>query len=260
MMHGKHYLAAKLLDKRIEVAVAGVGGNGGHVLQCLARLDIAMRELGHPHGLHVCAYDPDTVSQANIGRQLFLPSDVGEYKALVGVERINLAFGFDWIGYPERYQGQRECDLLISCVDTRAARAEFHQLCATRRGPKHYWLDMGNEDTFGNCVLGEVAQTRKPQALRLPLVTELFPELLDKRRPEINTHSCSLRISLQSQGLFINDITARVAMQLLYRLLSEGHLTAHGALINLETMRVAPIAVDPRAWARFGWREGGIGA
>ena len=37
--------------------------------------------IGHP-GLHVTVFDPDTVSQANIGRQLFSETELGLNKAV----------------------------------------------------------------------------------------------------------------------------------------------------------------------------------
>ena len=255
----RHYIPSDLITRQVRIVVAGVGGNGAQMLGCLARLDIALRELGHPEGLLVAAFDPDTVSEANIGRQTWFPSDLGEYKAIVAIERINLAYGLNWQAYPTRYvpaeQYNNRCDILISCVDTRAARAQFHYSIMNEQGPRNYWLDLGNLESIAQVVLGQVPASHKPtdKTPRLPLVTELFPELLDKKNKEVNVHSCSLRISLQNQGLFINDVVARFAMQLLYRLFSKGHLTHHGAFINLESMRVNPLLVDPSAWKRFGY-------
>eukprot|EP01031_Cornospumella_fuschlensis_P020928 gene20928-25647_t len=42
----------------------------------MAKSSRAMRALGHPCGLHVRAFDPDTVSEANVGRQLYSRADV----------------------------------------------------------------------------------------------------------------------------------------------------------------------------------------
>jgi PRTRC genetic system ThiF family protein len=257
-----HFLHEDLVSGRVRVALAGVGGNGAQMLHCLVRLDRAMRELGHPAGLFVSAFDPDTISEANIGRQIWFPSDIGENKAIVAVERINMAYGLDWMAIPTRYDANlnrdwSHCDILISCVDTRSARAQFHRFIGQEQGPAHYWLDLGNEEHVGNCVLGEIPSKRRDQKTtqRLPMVTELFPALLDKHKPESNTPSCSLRISLQSQGLFINDVTVRFAAQMLYRLFTTGQIQYHGALINLESMRVNPIPVDPIVWQRFGFGD-----
>ena len=75
----EHLIYPELLDNHL----VGVGGNDAQMAACPARLDIAMRALGHPHGLHVTAFDADRVSEANVGRQLYSAADIGRHKALV---------------------------------------------------------------------------------------------------------------------------------------------------------------------------------
>jgi len=259
-----HWLHPELVQRRVRIAVAGVGGNGAQVLSALARLDLALRALGHK-GVYVTAFDADAVSEANIGRQVWSPSDIGINKAIVAVRRINLFYGFDWMAVPAQYDPKLvsheciDCDMLISCVDTKASRRYFHQLIVKRQGPRHYWLDLGNEESTGQVVLGEIRFDNKRGVVspRLPVVTELFPELLNKDAKENNTHSCSLRISLQSQGLYINDFVSRCAMQLLYRLFSRGMTVYHGVMINIDSMRTNPIPINPAVWERYGCRQDG---
>jgi hypothetical protein len=62
-------------------------------------------------------------------------------------------------------------------------------------------------------------------------------------------------MSLASQGLFVNDVAVRFAAQLLYELFSQGRVAAHGVVVNLASKRSGPIEVDPRTWARFGFRH-----
>jgi PRTRC genetic system ThiF family protein len=255
MESGKHHsINGELLERQVSVAVAGVGGNGAQVIGLLARLNLAILALGHPFGIRVAAYDPDTVSEANVGRQLWSPSDIGENKAIVAVERCNLFYRLGWDGVPWRYDGQA-CDILVSCVDTRKARRGFAEQIERGSGPKYYWLDMGNEESIGQCCLGEVPRDYAGRGTgdpRLPLPTELFAALRSGA-PETNTHSCSLRISLQSQGLFINDFVARSSMQVLYKLFTRGTIVFHGAFLNLESFRMNPIPVDPVVWSRMGY-------
>ena len=70
-----HYTDSYLINPQhpVTVNLIGAGGTGSQVLTCLARLDITLRALGHP-GLFVTLYDPDIVTESNIGRQLFSPS------------------------------------------------------------------------------------------------------------------------------------------------------------------------------------------
>lgn len=60
-----HYIDNYLVNPQhpVTVNLIGAGGTGSQVLTCLARLDVALRGLGHP-GLFVTLYDPDIVTEA----------------------------------------------------------------------------------------------------------------------------------------------------------------------------------------------------
>lgn len=231
---------------------------------CLARLDIAMKALGHPCGLHVRAFDGDRVSEANVGRQLYSRADVGRFKSVVTIHRLNQFYGLDWDAHPLRYEhhrhsgyGRLDSDIVVSCVDTRSARRAIHARLFEEYSHCHYWLDLGNREATGNCVLGEPPHTyrrkRAEGVARLPCVTELFPDLLDKTIAEDNRPSCSTRMSLAAQGLFVNDVVVRFAAQLLYELFSKGRIAQHGVMINLDSKRSGPIDIHPSVWRRFGY-------
>jgi PRTRC genetic system ThiF family protein len=251
----EHLIDPCLLQQRVHVHLVGVGGNGAQMAARLARLDIAMRALGHPAGLRVTAWDPDEVSESNVGRQLYSPADVGLNKAVLTIHRLNLFYGLDWAAVPARYEPTTwpgDATLVVSCVDSRSARRVLHN---STRGAC-YWLDLGNTESTAQVVLG------RPEGLgwdetrsgpRLPVVTDLYPEILDTSIADDNTPSCSVRMSLASQGLFVNDAVVTFACQLLYRLFSQGRLSVHGAVINLDTLRTAPIEVKPEVWKRFGY-------
>lgn len=259
----EHRLDPRLLGRRVACHLVGMGGNGAQMAACLARLDIAMRALGHPYGLHVAAFDADRVSEANVGRQLYSAADIGKHKALVTVHRLNQFYGLDWEAHPMRYEdyvGSRRisggADIVISCVDSRLARRHLHQIMFRDHDPCRYWLDLGNTEATAQVVLGQPdnrAALSDGNCPRLPCVTELFPELLDESMADDNKPSCSVRVSLSAQGLFINDVAVRFGAQLLYELFSKGRLGQHGAVINLDSKRVGPIEVDPRTWERFGY-------
>ena len=78
-----HFTDRYLLNPRhpVTVFVIGAGGTGSQVITNLARMSMALQALGHP-GLHVTVFDPDTVSQANIGRQLFSETELRLNKAV----------------------------------------------------------------------------------------------------------------------------------------------------------------------------------
>lgn len=260
----EHQIHPRLVQERVRIHVVGVGGNGAQMVNCLARLDHAMRALGHPHGLHVTAFDDDRVSEANVGRQVYSPADVGQHKALVNIHRVNQFYGFDWDAMAQRYDLERqsaygaEPHIVISCVDSARSRRLLHKSLFARSGGRRYWLDLGNTESSGQVVLGEASWLHRSAAeewQRLPCVTELFPQLLDERQDEDDTPSCSVRVSLQSQGLFVNDMVTRWGADLLYELFREGRLRQHGVVVNLRGKRAGPIDVDPEVWRRFGVRR-----
>lgn len=90
-----HYTDRYLLNPHhpVTVFIIGAGGTGSQVATNLARMSIALQALGHP-GLHVTVFDPDTVTEANIGRQLFSESELGLNKAVALVTRITAFSAF----------------------------------------------------------------------------------------------------------------------------------------------------------------------
>lgn len=254
----EHRIHPSLLRGRVRIDLVGAGGNGAQMAHCLARLDIALRALGHPGGLHVTVYDADRVSEANVGRQVYSVSDIGQNKAVLTVNRLNQFYGLDWDALPTRYRvartGHPAPHVVVTCVDSAASRREVHKALVGPGGAVHYWLDLGNTEATGQIVLGEPGPCRsaKDEWGRLPCVTELFPQLLDERIAEDDAPSCSVRMSLASQGLFVNDLVVRWAGQFLYELFSTGRLRQHGVVVNLDAKRCGPIDVDPGVWKRFG--------
>jgi PRTRC genetic system ThiF family protein len=260
----EHNIHRSLLTDRVRVHLVGVGGNGAQMAHSLARLDTAIRALGHPCGLHVTAFDGDTVSESNIGRQVYGPADVGQFKSVLTIQRLNHFYGLDWDAVPCRYEPkadlryEHEPHLVVSCVDSASARRDMHQGFFGNGRRARYWMDLGNTDTTAQVVLGVATGHRlaeRDEWFRLPCVTELFPQLMTSAVPEDDAPSCSVAISLASQGLFVNDMAVRWAGQLLYELFSEGRLKQHGVLINLKAKRAGPIDVDPQVWKRFGVRR-----
>ena len=68
----KHTTPPEFHTQPLYIELIGAGATGSLILAGLVRLHLAMLELGHPHGLIVRCWDPDTVSHVNIGRQLFV--------------------------------------------------------------------------------------------------------------------------------------------------------------------------------------------
>ncbi len=268
----KHPLRPRFLDRQIRIGLAGAGGNGSHMIGGLARLHTALCALGHP-GLNVAVYDPDHVSPANLGRQLFSAADLGANKAQVLVNRINCFFNLQWQAHPTKLtRNTGQCwDFLIGCVDSAAARLELD------RCKFHYWLDLGNSAKFGQVVLGEpsrVSPRSRPESVaksfgrkmskneqaehdewlkwkanRLPNILGVFPQLKRKRkvpgrvRRRTTPQAARSPKPWKSRTLFINQSVATFALQLLWQFIREGGLNIHGYFINLETGKVTPMPI-----------------
>ncbi|HEY4973747.1 MAG TPA: PRTRC system ThiF family protein [Steroidobacteraceae bacterium] len=245
-----------MLRNRISIVVAGCGGTGSAVLSGLPYLHHALLAAGHPAGLQVYAADGDRVTETNCVRQPFTTSEIGMYKVHVLVQRLNVFWGLNWVALPTHVRCGRDlpdCDFLISCVDTRAARATLARIVRLKTRRFHYWLDGGNTADAGQFVLGEpLRPNRKERAMRLPCVDELFPQItkasLDRRDP---LPACSAAQSLLCQEPFVNQTLAQHMLALLARLFRHGELWHHGGFLNLATGRVNPLPVDPAAWNRM---------
>lgn len=255
----KHVIDNRLLTSTVNVSLVGCGGVGSQVLTGLARLHSALIALGHPGGLEVTAYDMDTVSESNIGRQLFSPADVGQFKSTLLVHRLNSFFGLKWSAKPCRFPDNspgfhQTPHIIISCVDTKAARREIAHYC--KRNSVRYWMDCGNNLSDGQVILGQpgYGQRRKKgdDRLILPTVVDLYKEIMDATLPEADDGpSCSLAEALERQDLFIGQCIATFGLQLLWSLFRNGGLENHGFFVNLKAGRVAPLPIDPEAWKRF---------
>lgn len=226
------------------MAVIGCGGTGSALIGGLPFLHQALTATGHP-GLQVVVADGDTVSATNCVRQPFSESEIGLYKSTLLVNRLNLFWGLNWQASTEYVTRKTEgkVDVLISCVDTRAARFEIirsplFKNCA-------YWLDLGNTSDGGQFVLGQPRNSwNRRTRHRLPTVVELFPEIADAGLDkEDDLPSCSAIEALERQEPFINQLLAYHALAMLARLFRHGEVGYHGTFIDLKTGRSAPLHI-----------------
>jgi PRTRC genetic system ThiF family protein len=269
-----HYTEQYLVDPPhpVTVNVIGCGGTGSQVLTSLARMHTALQALGHP-GLFVRAIDPDRVTDANRGRQLFSKSDIDEYKSVVLAGRINRFFGTNWEGLPVKYAigtDVSSANITISCVDSGAARKgikdrlktdipiskprpnSIYDIRRTYRDPfnvPYYWLDFGNMQDRGQCVIGTLQAIKQPDESKYNCVASLatidkyHPEILIDKKGDDQGPSCSLAEALGKQDLYINTNLANMGMAILWKMFRELHIKYHGCYLNLENMSVNPIKV-----------------
>lgn len=244
-----HILSENLLHRAVEVHVIGCGGTGSQLLPRLAQLSKCMMALGHPHGLNVHVWDADTVSEHNCLRQNFFPCDVGHNKASIMVNRLNIGHGLAWRDEPRLFTSDalehKSVDFIIGCVDSKAARREID---AFARASYHtgYWIDAGNDAVSGQMIVGQFGKAVANIPLRLPLVSELYPEIVTG--PDDNAPSCSARESILKQGLATNAMAATWVYSWLAEALRHGQINYSGIFFNLATGRSSSIPVSKEAW------------
>ncbi len=248
----------------IKIALVGIGGTGSLMLARLAQINHSLIAMGH-QGIQVTAIDPDKVTKPNIGRQNFIPSDVGQFKSDVLIQRINRTYGFAWKSIPERFRVDKHRDvILITCVDTVKLRAQCHEFFEKHYREKKfldrhsylnqpvYWMDIGNGKDFGQVVLGSVQgvdqglKLAKTSRGMLPTVIDVIPNLASFEKPD--QPSCSVAESLFKQDLMVNTMMATWAATLLWDLLTKFRITYHGMYVNLKTYTVNPLPIKSLPW------------
>jgi PRTRC genetic system ThiF family protein len=237
--------------------VVGAGGTGSQVITALAQMHHALRCLGRG-GFQVTLVDDDIVSEANVGRQWFFRSDVGQYKAEVLVNRVNLTLCTAWHASNSKITASSRVNqqLVIGCVDTRRARFAILRAMEESGPSMAYWLDFGNRRSDGQVVLGQVTKARRKTNPpdKLPHVGELCPEIVNPKIQDPDEGpSCSLAEALTKQSLMINRTLVAHGMAMLWELFHTGEIDHHGVFVNLKTGRTNPLPVDPKTWARFGY-------
>ena len=183
-----------------------------------------------------------------VGRQSFCAADLGQPKSEVLVNRINLFFGTNWTAAVASINSNTRIpnvDLVISCMDTIAARRSLWN--RLKRLPL-LWMDLGNETTFGQVIIGKTENigfgrtSANTLRRRVPHLFDLYPSLLRKKDPT-NVPSCSVAESLSKQDLFINPLVSCLAAQLIWKLFRDGKLTIHGYAANLASGHVVPMPI-----------------
>jgi PRTRC genetic system ThiF family protein len=211
---------------------------------------------GHLYGIRLFLIDGDRIADTNCVRQPFSRSEIGLYKAVVLVNRLNLFWGLEWEAVPHFVRYGRDLpdsDFLISCVDTRAARAAIARIVSLKSRRFHYWLDTGNLADRGQFVLGQpLRRGRRDRSTRLPCVHELFPAITREEADKNDwLPACSAAEALDRQEPYINSTIANHTLALLARLFRYGRIGYHGGFVNLASGQVTPLSLDPSNWDRL---------
>jgi PRTRC genetic system ThiF family protein len=252
-----HYTEKYLISPThpVTINLIGCGGTGSQVLNNLARIHTALRALGHP-GFHVTAWDEDKITDANLGRQLFAPGDIGLHKSMVLIGRINRFYNCAWQAKPKNFKSSPEPqdhrNITISCVDNVKTRRDIGASFKARRNHEspyipYYWMDIGNNQAKGQVIMGTVLQITQPKQTpgsikNLRNVFDFFPKMEKSEGPDSGP-SCSLAEALEKQDLFINSMMAQYAGDIIWKMFRHLRIEYHGVFVNMETLITNPIRI-----------------
>jgi PRTRC genetic system ThiF family protein len=246
----------------VTVNLIGCGGTGSRVLTGLAMINKALLGLDKAP-IDVIVFDDDKVTEANLGRQMFAPADIGRHKSVVLVSRINRFYGFDWDARTMKYDKSildnqlfsyqaLFSNITIMCVDKISARSEIVEMIMDMRdkivkGSKtepynkpFYIIDSGNNFDRGQIVLQTVLQEKVDQGEEIAKIDGSW--WLDME-DNLDEPSCSMAESLRKQSLFINTIVADYTCLLVWDILTKKEITKVGSFVNLENYKVNPVVV-----------------
>lgn len=246
-----HYVEPYITNptRSLRIAVIGIGGTGSQMIQRLARINMALKAFDHP-GIDVVAVDGDTVSEANIGRQLFPHCDIGMNKARSIIYRVNRFYNTNWT-YHDQYvdedKAKSKFNIIITCVDSVKSRALFKKVkfiehkkkgYVDREEQTYYHMDLGNDANFGQIIIRNITHFQNDKLpnnhlKKLSGYFDLFPKAKDKKN---RGPSCSLAEALKTQDLFINSSIAELGSHMLYNMIRKGFINYNILYLNLEHM------------------------
>ena len=244
-----HYSPNSLLNPYdpIDVILVGCGGTGCQILTGLAKINHAVKALGHRTGLRVITVDPDTVSPSNIGRQTFSTVDINSNKARVLTERVNRWYGTDWLHIPELFNDTilsdfKDTTFVISAIDNVQGRRDIVDTIQKNKKCS-YWMDFGNSSTSGQVILSTNKSIEQPEegCKVLPNIFDFFPKMEDHE--DVNEPSCSLPEALESQDLFINQMLATYGLDVIWKMFKFGKIDTHGVFIDIQNYVTSPVSV-----------------
>jgi len=244
------------------VEVVGCGGTGSLVAEHIARM---IAGFGLATSLRL--WDGDEVEEANVARQNFAPHEVAANKAHALAVRLAGQFGIPVASQTQHCSGHELVScyesstsmpvLLISCVDSLAARA---QICNGLPVQRCLWIDCGNEHHTGQAVLGTTHDDKtlrtgftqwrdKPFANCLPDVAAINPELIAfmarrKKLPKTTDDAPSCADEpFRVQGFGVNAAVALAAATIAKGLLVDGRTSIAQIWLDVAAGRMLPVPV-----------------
>lgn len=245
----------EFFNKTVNITVIGAGGTGSYLLSYLAQINYLLKMVGGADTpLQVEVFDPDTVSETNVGRQNFWPMDIGLNKADVLVDRINAGFGTSWVSRAESHdmkQVSYNTDIVMTCLDSAKARHTLGKNHMNFGNTSTLWIDGGNGAKTGQVIMGHLNYGAKG---RIPNLFDLYGDML-LESPEETAPSCSHAESIRRQDFGVNHTTAFYMANLVWQMLRHGKVNYQGGFFDLSVGELNPVKPIPEVWAAFGYSK-----
>ncbi len=241
------------------LVIVGLGGTGAKVAARVGSLLYAMKENGISIPSEVLLVDPDIIEERNVGRQVFLHGDIGEYKSVAVMRYLNAAFGLSTsaVSAPVSRRWLYNAGMILGCVDNVAARRIIHEYMMELYRPSCLWIDAGNDRESGQVVLGDDPKlptypnkrsrsTSDDTCLHIPIPSLLLPDLIKDTVAEIQqpAASCADLVLRWEQDLLINDWVALVMAQYVKKFLLREPVTTFLTYVasNYLVMKSTPVS------------------
>jgi len=245
---------------RSTIAVIGCGGTGAQVARLIARMIFDMERRNMQSIPDLLLIDPDIVEPKNIGRQLFSHAEIGEYKAVAVMRRLNAALGITCDAIPAAVEPAMlyNAKIIVGCVDNHLARRVIHERTESQGylGTTQVWIDAGNHRDSGQVLIGSSKQPCKPDNTgayaHLPLPGCIFPSLLEpEQEPDTRGLSCAELLELGEQDLLVNDWMGIVAAQYVRQLLYMQPITTFMTWVAPDYLSTTSVPISPENLAAY---------
>jgi hypothetical protein len=240
---------------RQSVMVVGCGGTGGFLAEGLCRL--------LPRSWSLSLVDFDLVEEHNLLRQAFYPGDVGRFKSQVLAERLSRLFNrpVGFITGPFMRSAWAATStllgtpgLVLGCVDNALARTELSQAISVNL----WWVDAGNDENWGQVLIGNSRADQLPGAFdgplqtvyKLPLPTLQSPQLLLPELAPVGDPDCAELVIAGIQSATINQIMAATMLEVTRRLIA-GTCPWMSLYLDLDLGVMRPVYATPEHAARI---------